>query len=154
MYLFNISPKMLFGFSILPVPWHCEIIHQCDEKLPRIHSISTFFCLLSPFTFFKLLFSTVVSSSYLFQAKKTNWNCTTMCRTTISVICLAMAGLSFAQTSTRRELFTTVTLYVPGADVQPLVASIVGSVGRTTKYPRFLLTSPGCNSYDLCDAMR
>jgi hypothetical protein len=58
-----------------------------------------------------------------------------MCRTTISVIGLALAGLSFAQTSTRRELFNTVTLYVPGADVQPLVASIVDSVGTTTKYP-------------------
>jgi len=55
-----------------------------------------------------------------------------MCRTTISVIGLAMAGLSFAQSSTRRELFNTVTLYVPGADIQPLVASIVGSVGKTT----------------------
>jgi hypothetical protein len=62
-----------------------------------------------------------------------------MCRTTTSIIGLAMAGLSFAQSSTRRELFPTVTLYVPGADVQPLVASIVGSVGKTTKYPRLFV---------------
>lgn len=38
----------------------------------------------------------------------------------ISIVGL-MAGLSFAQTS-------TVTLYIPGADTQPLVGSVIGAV--------------------------
>jgi len=39
----------------------------------------------------------------------------------ISILSLAFAGLSYAQT-------TTISLYIPGADTQPLIGSIVGSV--------------------------
>jgi len=154
LYLFYIFQKTLrIFYSSSALAWRNYSSMQRRASSYSVHS--TFFCPLKHFTFFKLLFSTVVSSPHLFQAKKVNWNCTTMCRTTISVIGLALAGLSFAQTSTRRELFNTVTLYVPGADVQPLVASIVDSVGTTTKYPMpladFFL---GRNSDDLCHAMR
>jgi hypothetical protein len=40
---------------------------------------------------------------------------------TICIFGLAYAGLSFAQT-------TTTSLYIPGADTQPLIGSIIGSV--------------------------
>jgi hypothetical protein len=44
-----------------------------------------------------------------------------MISATISIFGLALAGLSSAQT-------TTISLYIPGADTQPLIGSIIGSV--------------------------
>ncbi|RFU33986.1 hypothetical protein B7463_g2351, partial [Scytalidium lignicola] len=59
--------------------------------------------------------------------------------TTISVLGLAIASLALAQTS-------VVTLYVPGADVQPLDASIVGSDATATTYA--IQCAPGTDSND------
>ncbi|KAH8799853.1 hypothetical protein F5884DRAFT_838570 [Xylogone sp. PMI_703] len=57
--------------------------------------------------------------------------------TTISILGLAVAGVSLAQTS-------VVTLYIPGADVQPLAGSIVGSDATATTY--VLQCAPGTDS--------
>jgi len=59
--------------------------------------------------------------------------------TSISVFGLAMASLAFAQTS-------IVTLYIPGADVQPLDASIIGSDATATTYA--IQCAPGTDSSD------
>jgi hypothetical protein len=45
-----------------------------------------------------------------------------MFATTVSIFGLVLARLSFAQTTTR-------SLFVPGADPQSLIGSIIGSVG-------------------------
>jgi len=57
----------------------------------------------------------------------------------ITLLGLAIASTSFAQTS-------TVTLYIPGADVQPLVASIVASDATATTYA--VQCKPGTDSSD------
>jgi len=59
--------------------------------------------------------------------------------TTSVFILLAMAGQSLAQTS-------TITLYVPGADTQPLVASVVASDPTATTYA--VQCAPGTDSND------
>jgi hypothetical protein len=46
---------------------------------------------------------------------------------TLSLFGLAFAGLSFAQT-------TTVSLFVPGADIQPLIGAVVGSVFTSSHF--------------------
>lgn len=50
-----------------------------------------------------------------------------MISATISIFGLVLAGLSSAQT-------TTISLYIPGADTQPLIGSIVGSDSAATTY--------------------
>lgn len=59
--------------------------------------------------------------------------------TTISFLGLAIASVSHAQTS-------VVTLYIPGADVQPLDASIIGSDAAATTYA--VQCAPGTDSDD------
>ncbi|KAF8851578.1 hypothetical protein BDZ45DRAFT_679022 [Acephala macrosclerotiorum] len=58
---------------------------------------------------------------------------------TTIILGLVMAGLSFAQTS-------TISLFIPGADTQPLVASIVGSDSKATTYA--FQCAPGTDSSD------
>lgn len=67
---------------------------------------------------------------------------------TTSIFALAAASLSLAQTS-------TVTLYIPGADTQSLVASIAGTVSIChTDEALLLLTWTGRVPHDLRAAMR
>ncbi|PMD35542.1 hypothetical protein L207DRAFT_587840 [Hyaloscypha variabilis F] len=55
----------------------------------------------------------------------------------ISILSLAFAGLSYAQT-------TTISLYIPGADTQPLIGSIVGSDAAATTYALSCIDSDTC----------
>ncbi|TVY42580.1 hypothetical protein LOCC1_G003946 [Lachnellula occidentalis] len=59
--------------------------------------------------------------------------------TTTVVFGLAIASISFAQTS-------TVSLYIPGADTQPLVASVVASDATATTYA--VQCKPGTDGSD------
>lgn len=62
-----------------------------------------------------------------------------MLSATISIFGLALAGLSSAQTS-------TISLYIPGADTQPLVGSVIGSDSAATTFA--LQCAPGTDATD------